>query len=80
MINPWSMAVSARTASQTGVLVLASSHMAKSTPTEAGQAGGQTGGSAGGAASGGSGGDDYKPTEDDGLREDGQPDRRVKGN
>lgn len=31
-------------------------------------------------ASTGSSGDDYKPTENDGLRKDGQPDGRVKGN
>lgn len=50
-------------------------------PVEAGKQGGQTGGSAGGQSSGGSsGGDDYKPTENDGLRKDGQPDGRVKGN
>jgi len=49
-------------------------------PHEAGKKGGETGGSAGGSASGGSGGDDYKPTEHDGLRKDGQPDGRVKGN
>jgi len=48
-------------------------------PHEAGKAGGQTGGSAGGSASGSSG-EDYKPTENDGLRKDGQPDGRVKGN
>ena len=51
-------------------------------PVEAGKMGGKTGGSAGGQASGGSGsgGDDYKPTQHDGLRKDGQPDGRVKGN
>ena len=47
-------------------------------PHEAGKKGGMAGGSAGGQAS--SGGDDYKPTENDGLRKDGQPDGRVKGN
>ncbi|KPI40189.1 uncharacterized protein AB675_11461 [Cyphellophora attinorum] len=49
-------------------------------PVEAGKKGGETGGSTGGSASGGSGGDDYKPTEHGGLRQDGQPDGRVKGN
>lgn len=49
-------------------------------PVEAGKKGGQTGGSAGGSSSGGSGGDDYKPTENDGLKKDGTPDQRVKGN
>ncbi|KKY34514.1 hypothetical protein UCDDA912_g05517 [Diaporthe ampelina] len=48
-------------------------------PHEAGAQGGKTSGTSGGA-SGGSGGDDYKPTENDGLRKDGQPDGRVKGN
>lgn len=47
-------------------------------PVEAGKKGGQTGGSAGGQAS--SDGNDYKPTENNGLRKDGQPDGRVKGN
>ncbi|ETN36200.1 uncharacterized protein HMPREF1541_08477 [Cyphellophora europaea CBS 101466] len=49
-------------------------------PVEAGKKGGQTGGTAGGQASGGSDGDDYKPTEHGGIRKDGQPDGRVKGN
>lgn len=49
-------------------------------PVEAGKDGGKTGGSAGGSSSGGSGGDDYKPTENDGLKKDGTPDGRVKGN
>ncbi|KAH6679691.1 hypothetical protein B0J14DRAFT_696928 [Halenospora varia] len=48
-------------------------------PHEAGKQGGQ---SSGGSASGASQqqGDDYKPTEHGGLTQDGQPDRRVKGN
>jgi len=48
-------------------------------PVEAGKQGGKTGGSAGGSTSTTSG-DDYRPTENDGLRKDGQPDGRVKGN
>ena len=51
----------------------------KVNPREAGKQGGQVGGSAGGASSGGSG-EDYKPIENDGLRKDGRPDGRVKGN
>ena len=45
-------------------------------PHEAGKKGGETGGSAGGQTSG-SGGADYKPTENDGLRKDGQPDGEI---
>ena len=48
-------------------------------PVEAGKKGGQTGGTTGGSSSGSSG-DDYKPTENDGLKKDGTPDGRVKGN
>ncbi|KAJ0109368.1 hypothetical protein J7T55_000293 [Diaporthe amygdali] len=48
-------------------------------PHEAGAQGGKSSGTTGGA-SGGASGDDYKPTENDGLRKDGQPDGRVKGN
>lgn len=51
-------------------------------PVEAGREGGQASG--GSSSSGNSdrniGDGDYKPTENDGLRKDGQPDRRVKGN
>ncbi|KAF4555902.1 Hypothetical protein D9617_2g058670 [Elsinoe fawcettii] len=44
-------------------------------PHEAGKQGGQSTGTPGGADNSGS---DYKPTENDGLRKDGQPDGRVK--
>ncbi|GIZ39672.1 hypothetical protein CKM354_000304700 [Cercospora kikuchii] len=46
-------------------------------PVEAGKKGGNTSGSGSSDDSGSSGGD-YKPTENDGLRKDGQPDGRVK--
>ncbi|MCJ1483905.1 hypothetical protein MMC06_004073 [Schaereria dolodes] len=42
-------------------------------PHEAGKAGGQTSGT----GTGNSGGDNYKPTENDGLKQDGTPDSRV---
>ncbi|KAI3394542.1 hypothetical protein diail_2591 [Diaporthe ilicicola] len=48
-------------------------------PHEAGAQGGKSSGTPGGADTGATGGD-YKPTENDGLRKDGQPDGRVKGN
>lgn len=49
-------------------------------PVEAGRKGGQSsGGTSDNSGSDASGGD-YKPTENDGLRKDGQPDGRVKGN
>lgn len=45
-------------------------------PVEAGKKGGQTSGSgSGGSAQ--SGGDKYKPSEHDGLKQDGTPDKRV---
>ena len=44
-------------------------------PHEAGKKGGQTSDSNSG---GSSGGETYKPTENDGLRKDGQPDGRTK--
>lgn len=52
-------------------------------PHQAGQEGGKTSGTTGSTGSSGAGSDDnsgsnYKPTEHDGLREDGQPDGRVK--
>ncbi|PPJ55824.1 hypothetical protein CBER1_01618 [Cercospora berteroae] len=47
-------------------------------PQEAGKKGGNTSGSGSSDDSGSSGGSDYKPTENDGLRKDGQPDGRVK--
>jgi len=34
-------------------------------------------GQKGGSASGGSGGDNYKPSEHDGLKQDGTPDKRT---
>ena len=54
-------------------------------PVEAGKAGGHTsgtgsGGSTSGTSGSSSGGDNYKPTEHGGLKEDGTPDGRVKGN
>lgn len=52
-------------------------------PHKAGHEGGKTSGSSGGDSLGASTGDDggdYKPTENDGLRKDGKPDGRVKGN
>ena len=50
-------------------------------PHEAGAQGGKSSGTPGGAdTSSTSTGGDYKPTENDGLRKDGQPDGRVKGN
>ncbi|POS70112.1 hypothetical protein DHEL01_v211492 [Diaporthe helianthi] len=51
-------------------------------PHEAGALGGKSSGTSGGAdtSSSDSTGGDYKPTENDGLRKDGQPDGRVKGN
>lgn len=51
-------------------------------PHKAGAKGGNQSGDGSGvtqSSSGGSGGD-YKPTEHDGLRKDGEPDGRVKGN
>ena len=51
-------------------------------PVEAGRKGGQSSGGSGSSDNSGSdaSGGDYKPTENDGLRKDGQPDGRVKGN
>ncbi|CAF9930814.1 MAG: hypothetical protein GOMPHAMPRED_005746 [Gomphillus americanus] len=51
-------------------------------PVEAGRKGGQSsGGSSDGSDdSSGSTGGDYKPTDHGGLRKDGEPDGRVKGN
>ncbi|KAG5925858.1 hypothetical protein E4U42_003875 [Claviceps africana] len=51
-------------------------------PHKAGHEGGKTSGSGGGGSSetASSGDGDYKPTENDGLRKDGKPDQRVKGN
>ncbi|GAB7345557.1 hypothetical protein MBLNU457_3867t1 [Dothideomycetes sp. NU457] len=49
-------------------------------PHKAGHEGGKSSGVPGGSDSSTSAGDDYKPTEHDGLRKDGQPDGRVKGN
>ncbi|MCJ1475277.1 hypothetical protein MMC13_003939 [Lambiella insularis] len=43
-------------------------------PHSAGVEGGKTSGSGSG---GSSGGDQYKPTENDGLKQDGTPDKRV---
>ncbi|KAF2431762.1 hypothetical protein EJ08DRAFT_733132 [Tothia fuscella] len=56
-------------------------------PHEAGKQGGKASGGSGGSgdsddivddSGSGSSGGDYKPTENDGLRKDGQPDGRVK--
>lgn len=49
-------------------------------PVEAGRKGGQSSGGSGDSSGSASSGGDYKPTENDGLRKDGQPDGRVKGN
>ncbi|KAL2208467.1 hypothetical protein CC79DRAFT_1395460 [Sarocladium strictum] len=51
-------------------------------PHKAGAEGGKTSGSGEGGLGASSGGDgeDYKPTEHGGLRKDGKPDGRVKGN
>lgn len=51
-------------------------------PVEAGKQGGRTRGTSGAEADAdsSSSGGDYKPTEHDGLRKDGQPDGRVKDN
>ncbi|EKJ70900.1 hypothetical protein HYE68_004063 [Fusarium pseudograminearum] len=51
-------------------------------PHEAGGQGGKTSGSgsSGGLESTSDDSGDYKPTEHDGLRKDGKPDGRVKGN
>ncbi|RBR11043.1 uncharacterized protein FIESC28_09188 [Fusarium coffeatum] len=51
-------------------------------PHKAGEEGGKTSGdgSSGGLGASSSDGSDYKPTEHDGLRKDGKPDGRVKGN
>jgi hypothetical protein len=51
-------------------------------PHEAGVQGGKTSGSgsSGGLESTSDDSGDYKPTEHDGLRKDGKPDGRVKGN
>ncbi|KAL6924150.1 hypothetical protein ACHAPO_011480 [Fusarium lateritium] len=51
-------------------------------PHEAGTQGGKTSdsGSSGGLESTSDDSGDYKPTEHDGLRKDGKPDGRVKGN
>lgn len=49
-------------------------------PVEAGKKGGSVGGTTGGSSGGASSGDDYKPTEHGGLKQDGTPDGRVKGN
>ncbi|GAM91193.1 hypothetical protein ANO11243_092400 [Dothideomycetidae sp. 11243] len=47
-------------------------------PHQAGAQGGKSSGVPGGSDNSGSSGSDYKPTENDGLRKDGQPDGRVK--
>ncbi|KAG0645549.1 hypothetical protein D0Z07_8791 [Hyphodiscus hymeniophilus] len=49
-------------------------------PHEAGKQGGHTSGGSGttGTDSGSADGDNYKPTENDGLTKDGKPDGRVK--
>ncbi|OAQ97513.1 hypothetical protein LLEC1_00840 [Akanthomyces lecanii] len=51
-------------------------------PHKAGAKGGNQSGDGSGEtqSSSGSSGGDYKPTENDGLRKDGQPDGRVKDN
>lgn len=51
-------------------------------PHKAGAKGGNQSGDGSGEtqSSSGSSGGDYKPTEHDGLRKDGEPDGRVKGN
>ncbi|KAM0355035.1 hypothetical protein ACHAPU_000885 [Fusarium lateritium] len=50
-------------------------------PHKAGEQGGKTSGSGdSGLGSSDSTGGDYKPTEHDGLKKDGTPDQRVKGN
>ncbi|KAH6954827.1 uncharacterized protein FTOL_00124 [Fusarium torulosum] len=51
-------------------------------PHKAGEQGGKTSGGEGGDSGLGSSssGGDYKPTEHDGLKKDGTPDQRVKGN
>ncbi|KAG5941630.1 hypothetical protein E4U53_007384 [Claviceps sorghi] len=51
-------------------------------PHKAGHEGGKTSGSGGGGETTAqdSGDGDYKPTENEGLRKDGKPDQRVKGN
>lgn len=50
-------------------------------PVEAGKKGGSaSGGSATADTQANETGGDYKPTEHGGLRQDGQPDGRVKGN
>jgi len=54
-------------------------------PVEAGKMGGKSSGggtsdSSSADSSSGSSGGDYKPTEHDGLKKDGTPDGRVKGN
>lgn len=50
-------------------------------PVEAGRKGGKSSGGSGDSENTrSSDGSDYKPTEHDGLRKDGQPDGRVKGN
>lgn len=50
-------------------------------PVEAGRKGGSSsGGQETSDSSSNQTGGDYKPTENDGLRKDGQPDGRVKGN
>ncbi|KAF4446672.1 hypothetical protein F53441_9714 [Fusarium austroafricanum] len=49
-------------------------------PHEAGKDGGKTSGSGEGLGSSDNSGGDYKPTEHGGLKKDGSPDQRVKGN
>jgi len=49
-------------------------------PVEAGKQGGHASGGSGGSGSSDSSGDNYKPTENDGLTKDGSKDGRVKGN
>lgn len=49
-------------------------------PHEAGKKGGHSSGGSGDNSGSGSSGGDYKPTENDGLKKDGTPDQRVKGN
>jgi len=49
-------------------------------PHEAGAQGGKSSGTGEGDTSSSTEGGDYKPTENDGLKKDGTPDMRVKGN
>jgi hypothetical protein len=76
--------VSSSFPTKSSLLIVTEFAHGKVDPHEAGRQGGKASGTTGGQAGdddiSGSTGGDYKPTDHDGLRKDGQPDGRVKGN